>query len=488
MAVASDLPALENQAEYAAAENSVLMAEGGEEVASLTGNQNRILIEESEVSPTIKNAVIAIEDRRFYEHEGVDYLGIARAFAQDVINRSAVQGGSTITQQFVKNALAAQDDRTVFQKLRESALAYHLERQWSKQKILTQYLNTVYFGNGAYGVESAMRTYFGGDRDYDAEERVATSIEPHEAALLAGMISSPFGLRPGPEPPGGAGPPRPRAPDHARPGRDHRGGVRDAVEQPIPKEREINPPELDSSIPYFSTWVTQQLVDRYGAGKVFGGGLEVTTTVDPDLQQSAEEAVDAKLAGVGPAASVVAIENRTGEVKAMVGGADFNEGAFNLATNGHRQPGSAIKPFTLVTALEQGVSPGDTFVSEPKSIPIPGEEPGEFVAENYEDSYTVHHLADRCHDQLRQLDLRRAGRAGGNGGDRPDGVRHGDRDGALDEPLDDAGRARAGSHSARDGVRVLDDRQRRRAPVRGPGGDRDGPGGHREGRGPPGRR
>ena len=120
-----------------------------------------MLLKEHEISPHIKNAVIAIEDRRFYEHRGVDYRGIARALWQDVLAGSAKQGASTITQQFVKNALAAQGDRSVFQKLREAAAAYHLERKWSKQKILTQYLNSVYFGNGAYGIESAMRTYFG---------------------------------------------------------------------------------------------------------------------------------------------------------------------------------------------------------------------------------------------------------------------------------------------------------------------------------------
>src|SRR5680860_1461666 len=166
MAVASDLPQLENKAEYERAENSTVYADraaGHDRLARLTGNENRILLEEEQISPNIANAVIAIEDRRFYEHEGVDYRGIARALFQDILRQSAVQGGSTITQQFVKNALAAQGHRSVFQKLRESALAYHLERKWSKQKVLTQYLNSVYFGNGAYGVEAAVRTYFGED-------------------------------------------------------------------------------------------------------------------------------------------------------------------------------------------------------------------------------------------------------------------------------------------------------------------------------------
>ncbi|MEJ7718230.1 MAG: biosynthetic peptidoglycan transglycosylase [Thermoleophilaceae bacterium] len=162
MAVAAELPSLEGTAEFRAARNSVLLADDrrATRIAKLTGNNNRILVGESDISPTLRNAVVAMEDRRFYEHEGVDYWGIGRALWQDIRRQSAVQGGSTITQQFVKNALSAQDERTVFQKLRESALAYHLERKWSKQKILTSYLNSAYFGNGAYGVESAVRTYF----------------------------------------------------------------------------------------------------------------------------------------------------------------------------------------------------------------------------------------------------------------------------------------------------------------------------------------
>ena len=149
---------------------------------------------EGEISPNVKNAVIAVEDRRFYSHKGVDYTGIARALVQDVLQRRAAQGGSTITQQFVKNALDAQGDRSVFQKLREAALAYHLERKWPKEKILTQYLNTVYFGNGAYGIESAVRTYFG-DGD-EPDERAGADDAGRELHAARGR--------------GGAGPGRPR--------------------------------------------------------------------------------------------------------------------------------------------------------------------------------------------------------------------------------------------------------------------------------------
>ena len=389
MAVASELPSLENTSEYRAARNSILLADdkGESQIAKLTGNRNRILLSESEISPDLRNAVIAVEDRRFYEHEGVDYQGIARALAQDVRQQKAVQGGSTVTQQFVKNALSAQGDRTVFQKLRESALAYHLERQWSKQKILTQYLNTVYFGNGAYGVESAARTYFGdGQKRRDPNERAARDMEPHEAALLGGIIASPSAYDPV-EQPAAAKRRRDTVLDRMlEQGMITRPEYEEAVDQALPSDEDVTPPRPDSAQPYFSTWITQQLVDRYGPGRVFGGGLKVTTTIDPELQAKAEQAVSGRIAGAGPSASLVAIENRTGEVKALVGGDDFSRRPFNVATNGHRQPGSAFKPFTLIAALQNGYGPSSTFSSRRKVLEVPGGAP--FVVNNYEKEYS----------------------------------------------------------------------------------------------------
>jgi penicillin-binding protein 1A len=410
MAVASDLPSLENKAEYQAAQNSRLYFDDpdngackdfqdGCQLAKLTGNQNRVLLSEDQISPFIENAVIAIEDRRFYEHSGVDYTGIGRALAQDVLKQRAAQGGSTITQQFVKNALAAQSDRSVFQKLREAALAYHLERKWTKQKILTQYLNTVYFGNGAYGVESAMRTYFGaGDNAQDASvtgtepeddsQPAAQNASPEEAALLAGMIASPTMFDPV------------QNPRNATMRRNlvlhnmydqhmlSRSEYLDARRKAIPSEEQISPPRPESDQPYFSSWVTQQLVDRYKPGRVFAGGLKIKTTIDPALQADAEQAISGRIGGIGPAASMAVIENKTGEIKAMVGGDDFDTRPFNLAVNGHRQPGSSIKPFILVRALADGVSPDATFTSEPKSFPVPGSKTEHFNVANYEDSYS----------------------------------------------------------------------------------------------------
>jgi penicillin-binding protein 1A len=419
MAVARDLPSLENTAEFRAAENSILYADDCKEfpekctrVARLTGNLNRILVNEGEISPHIKNAVIAIEDRRFYSHEGVDYTGIARALWQDIVRRSAAQGGSTITQQFVKNALAAQGNRSVFQKLRESALAYHLERQWSKEKILTQYLNTVYFGNGAYGVEAAVRTYFGeGDEPEelkgaddsagvtyqpdptlepppDPERRESMRVTPAEAALLAGMIASPTVYDPV-ENPQLAGERRNLVlarmleQEMITPAQ-----YEEALRTPVPDEDEVDPPDADSDQPYFTSWMTEHLLDLYSPGVVFGGGLSVKTTIDPELQDAAESAIAGRLAGVGPSASLVAIENKTGAVKAMVGGTDFDARPFNLATNGHRQPGSSFKPFILVRALADGIDPNSVWASMPKELPFQGKKgPELFKVANYEDSY-----------------------------------------------------------------------------------------------------
>ena len=389
MAVAHELPSLEAHAQLRAAKPSVMVAAEGQQLGHITGEQNRIILDQGQISPNIQNAVISIEDRRFYEHHGVDLRGLGRAFFQDVIHQQTQQGASTITEQFVKNALVEQSHRTLFEKLREAALAYHLEHQWSKQKILTQYLNTIYFGNGAYGVESAMRTYFGGrNASYGPNERLAENATPDQAALLAGMIANPSAYDPI------------QNPQNARLRRNQvlrnmlgQGMIsqqeyNDAVVQAIPSAQDIAAPRPDSTQPYFTTWVTQQLVDRYGSAKVFGGGLKVTTTIDPAMQQAAQSAISQNLWYGGPSASIVVIDNKTGEVKAMVGGTNFERKPFNLATNGHRQPGSSFKPFILATALTHGVSPYSLWSSRKKIFPVPGTRGKEkFVVNNFDNEY-----------------------------------------------------------------------------------------------------
>jgi penicillin-binding protein 1A len=384
MAVAQDLPELESQNEFKAAKNSILYDAGGKhQLAVLTGENNRILVSSGQIAPSMKRAAIAIEDQRFYKHKGVDYKGIARALWADVRRQRAAQGASTITQQFVKNALLAQQNRSIFQKLKEAALAYQLERKWTKDKILTEYLNTVYFGAGAYGVESAARVYFGWNHP-GCEPHCASELEPAEAALLAGMIASPSGYSPINNP-GEALKRRNLVLQRMRDQyllapSEYTISVREA----LPPRNRILPPRKVSQAPYFSSWVEDQLVKRYGTGNTFGGGLKIRTTLDLEYQKAAEQAIAGRLAGVGPSSALVAIDNKTGAIRAMVGGSDFQQRPFNLATQGLRQPGSSFKPFTLVAALEKGISPGRTFVSAPKVLEGPR---GEFKVKNYNDSY-----------------------------------------------------------------------------------------------------
>ena len=398
MAVAQDLPSLENREEYKRSRNSELLDVNGKPLGVLTGSENRILLTPNQIAPVMQRAVIAVEDRRFYEHNGIDPRGIGRALFADVTRRKAVQGGSTIPQQFVKNALATQSKRTVFEKLREAALAYHLARKWSKRKILTEYLNSVYFGNGAYGVESAARVYFSRVQHPGCGEEgaptCASLLEPAEAALLAGMIASPYAWDPV------------NFPGQAKRRRDlvlnkmleekylTQGEYDAAVAQPLPTRDMIAPPREDSKAPYFTSWVKGQIVDRFGATKAFSGGLRIRTTLDLDLQNAAQEAVTNHLSDPsGPAAALVAIDNQTGEVRAMVGGRPgkgYGDAPFNLATQGQRQPGSSFKAFTLAAALREGISPYSTWESRRKIFDVKGsaDEFEKFVVNNYEGQYS----------------------------------------------------------------------------------------------------
>ncbi len=302
MAVAQDLPALENRAQFEAAENSVILDRNGRTLATLTNNEGRILVASDEIAPVMKEAVVAIEDKRFYEHRGVDYQGIARALYQDVLAGSAQQGASTITQQFVKNALEAQSSRTVLQKLREAALAYQLERNWSKDKIITEYLNAIYFGEGAYGIEAAAKTYFGTVHEGCGEEgqpTCASSLLPYEAAMLAGIIASPTAYSPRDQPEAALERRNLVLFNMAEQGYITEDEYTDYSARALPRASAIIPPTDDSAAPYFTSWLRQQLVDRYGAGQAFGGGLVVESTLDLEYQQQVEDLVSARVDGVG---------------------------------------------------------------------------------------------------------------------------------------------------------------------------------------------
>jgi penicillin-binding protein 1A len=338
-------------------------------LATLRGSESRILVTNDQISPLLQQAIVAIEDKRFYQHRGVDLRGIARAVWADITHRGVVQGGSTITQQFVKNSCVT-SRRTITRKLKEAALAWQLEQRWSKQRILTAYLNTIYFGNGAYGVQRAAQTYF---------RTTAKNLTLPQAALLAGLPADPTAYDPVTNPAAA----RMRRHEVLRALLDQRdilpGDFRRADRAPLPHPREVGLPTLQGAAPYFTNYVKQQLVSKYGTRRVFGGGLNVRTTIDLRLQKLARKAIESVLTEPnGPSAALVAIRPQTGEIVAMYGGDNYRESQFNLAVQGERQAGSSFKPFVLATALAQGISPATTFASKPVSI---------FIGDRY---WTVH--------------------------------------------------------------------------------------------------
>jgi penicillin-binding protein 1A len=359
-AVAAQIPKLDPKTQRSEANTYVYAADGKRVLAILRGDQARIIVKSDEISPWVKHAIVAIEDRRFYEHRGIDLRGMGRALWTDISSRQTVQGGSTITQQFVKNAYLT-SQKTIGRKLFEAALAWQLEQRWSKDRILTAYLNTVYFGNGAYGVEQASKIYF---------HHPAKEMRPAEAALLAGILENPSLWDPV---------------AHPKSAKARRNFVLrqlyqqqyitlsqfgDGKDDPMPDPTKVNLPSTQGqAAPYFANYVKDQLVKKYGPGRAFGGGLRVKTTLDVDLQTAAREAVAAVLPGsvqapsYGPTAAMVVLDAQDGSVQAMVGGANYHRSQFNLATQGERQPGSSFKPIVLATALKEGIAPSSILTS-----------------------------------------------------------------------------------------------------------------------------
>jgi penicillin-binding protein 1A len=398
VAVASDLPSLTKFSQLKDAQSSELLDDLGHPIGVLS-QQNRVIVTSSQIPQIVKEAVISIEDKRFQTEGGIDIRGIARAFVDDVVHKGAVQGASTIEEQFIKNALQAQSHRTIFEKLREAALAYQLSRKWSKEKILAAYLNTIYFGNGAYGIEAAAQTYFGQEPAHRGcgtpdHELCVQQLQPWEAALLAGIVQDPTAYDPA------------QHPQAAKERRDvvlqqmyeqdylTRSVYEQSVDQPLPGSPDIQAPEEQTvegvDAGYFTSWVQQQVIERYGAPRAFDGGLKIKTTLDLGLQRAAEQAVEGYLGYTGdPSASLVAIENSTGEVRAMVGGRNYDESPFNLATEGERQPGSSFKAFDLAAALQDGISPDSEWPSKEKTFYVHGPNGVEkFVVHNDEGAYT----------------------------------------------------------------------------------------------------
>jgi penicillin-binding protein 1A len=321
-----------------------------------------------EMPAYVPKAFIAIEDRRFYEHYGVDPFGIGRAFVANVLHRTVAQGGSTITQQLAKNLFLTQE-RTINRKLQEVLLAFWLERKFSKAQILEMYLNRVYFGSGAYGIEQASQRYFG---------KSARQITLAEAALLAGLVKSPSRL----------------APTRNFDGAEQRAKIVLAamtdlgfIGRAAERTALARPPRIvaqvinGGSVNYVADWVMDALNDAIGH---VDEDIIVQTTIDAALQASAEKALNDELAQKGEKSGVAqgALLAMTpdGAVRALVGGRNYADSQFNRAVAAKRQPGSAFKPFVYLTALEHGLTPDS--VREDKPINVKGWQP-----ENYNHEY-----------------------------------------------------------------------------------------------------
>jgi penicillin-binding protein 1A len=337
-------------------ENSFLFTTNGSLLGAIPSSTNRQPLRLSEISPWLAKATVAIEDRRFYAHGGLDYQGIVRAAVADLKAGKVVEGGSTITQELVRNLYIGSSQRTLSRKLREACLATKLADKLTKKQILAAYLNEVFYGRHAYGAEAGAETYF---------STTAQRLTLEQAALLAGLPQAPSVYDPLAHP------------DVARRRRDDvlralfvSGQItRDELAKGLATPLGLKPGHLYSQIrhPNFFGYATQQLVDQYGARRVAAGGLRVRTTVDGRLQLVARQAIASHLRErTDPAAALVAIDPRTGAIKAMVNylpsGATLQ---FNLASQGHRTAGSSFKPFVLATAINQGVSVYSTFYGPP---------------------------------------------------------------------------------------------------------------------------
>ena len=363
-AVSRNLPPLGHLLSSATAQTTKIYDAQGHLLAELHGVENRLVVSSSAIPQVMKEATVASEDKRFYQDHGIDFEGLVRAMLADIAAGHAVEGGSTITEQYIKNAYVG-DERTITRKLREAILAWELEDRWSKDQILTAYLNTVYYGQGAYGVEAAAETYF---------HEQAADLTLDQAALLVAVAKLPTDYSPC---------------TRASAAREVRNEVLDqmtavgyisAAQASAAQARPVKvfaKPLRTASGPaaYFVDYVTQELVKRYGYAQTFEGGLRVYTSLDSAWQDDAQRVVETTVApldfGFKPAAALVAIDPANGYIRAMVGGFDFAKQQFNLATQARRQPGSAMKPFVLAAAVERGMDPFTTYYSSQSPVVIP---------------------------------------------------------------------------------------------------------------------
>ncbi len=358
--LARGTPTLSSLLQKVPAQTTTIYDRQGHLIARLHGPIDRINATSAQIPGYMKQATIAIEDRRFYtDFHGLDLHGIARAAIADLESGRPAQGASTITQQYVKNAYLSDSD-TLQRKVQEAILAWELTDRWSKDRILTGYLNTVYYGQGAYGVQAAAQTFF---------HRSVAKLSLAQAALLAGLPQDPNGYSPIYDPQDALARRNSVLAAMAAQGYISAAQARQAAATPLRVARSAEP-GVAPQAGWFVDYVTAQLVARYGATETFEGGLRVFTTLDLRLQRDALRAMKETLPP-GPAGALVSIDPRTGFIRAMTTTLDPKKVQFDLAFQAHRQLGSAMKPFALAAAIEQGADPATTYyTSAPLAIPL----------------------------------------------------------------------------------------------------------------------
>jgi penicillin-binding protein 1A len=332
--------------------NTFVYAANGSLLGSIPAEKNRQPVALSQMSPWMAKATVAIEDRRFYKHGGVDYKGIVRAAVKDLRAGRVVQGGSTITQQLVRNLYISRQ-RTFKRKIKEACLAIKLAQNKSKDWILGSYMNAVYYGNHAYGIEAAAQTYF---------SRRARTLTLDQSALLAGLPQAPSVFDPLHRPLDALE----RRDEVLRAMLENGALTRRQFASAIAdRDLHLVPGRLYSRIrePYFFSYVRDQLIAEYGANTVRTGGLKVYTTIDPRLQVAARKAIiDTLSAPTDPASALVSIDPATGAIKAMAAVTPGTSGnQFNLVAQAKRQAGSTFKMFVLAAAVNEGIDPESTY-------------------------------------------------------------------------------------------------------------------------------
>jgi penicillin-binding protein 1A len=379
ISVGASAPPLESLKPIDQGTSSAVYAEDGTRLGFIQSDEIRTPIPLNRIPDSMQAATIAIEDQRFYQHGGVDYEGVLRAALKNLEARKAVEGGSTITQQLVRNLYVGRE-RTLQRKIREARLAEELEGKHSKRWILESYLNSVPYGTvdgqTAVGVQAAAQTFFA---------KPAKNLTLEQSALLAGLPQAPSELNPFQNPKAALERRRKVLQKMAKLGYISQQRADAASNAPLGVRRG----DLYTKIrePFFFDYVKQELIDRFGVNTVRKGGLRVYTTIDPKLQQAGREAIDSTLNYPGdPSSAVVAIDPRTGYIRAMASSSHYSHNQYNLAAQGHRQPGSAFKTFVLTTAVKRGINPASTtYVSKP--LDLNTRDYGPWKVQTYDHSY-----------------------------------------------------------------------------------------------------